>query len=408
MERLNQRFWRAGRISVFGLLILAVWVSGCSHAKVRMKRDVDQEMRGVWVTTAWGLDYPAEPSVSAEELRRQADEILDGADEYGFNTVFLQVRPCSDALYKSDIYPWSKYLTGQYGAAPDSDFDPLAYWVEEAHERGLELHAWINPYQATRSENELENLADRSPAVLHPEWLIEYGGRYYFDPALPEVRQMVIDGAVELVEHYDIDGIHMDDYFYPGSEVGDAASYAAYGADFPDIGDWRRENTNLLVQGMDEAVHRADPGIEFGISPTAIWANKTMHPEGSENTTGFSSYFKIYADSKKWVESGWVDYIAPQLYWQAGDAEHDFTSLLAWGSDLVAGTDGDVELYVGLADSKAADAEADSPWYEGKEIAAQMKSCKENVQVGGTIHFRYSFIRDIPALQEILQEAWSD
>ncbi len=178
MERLNQRFWRAGRISVFGLLILAVWVSGCSHAKVRMKRDVDQEMRGVWVTTAWGLDYPAEPSVSAEELRRQADEILDGADEYGFNTVFLQVRPCSDALYKSDIYPWSKYLTGQYGAAPDSDFDPLAYWVEEAHERGLELHAWINPYQATRSENELENLADRSPAVLHPEWLIEYGGRY--------------------------------------------------------------------------------------------------------------------------------------------------------------------------------------------------------------------------------------
>ena len=317
MERLNQRFWRAGRISVFGLLILAVWVSGCSHAKVRMKRDVDQEMRGVWVTTAWGLDYPAEPSVSAEELRRQADEILDGADEYGFNTVFLQVRPCSDALYKSDIYPWSKYLTGQYGAAPDSDFDPLAYWVEEAHERGLELHAWINPYQATRSENELENLADRSPAVLHPEWLIEYGGRYYFDPALPEVRQMVIDGAVELVEHYDIDGIHMDDYFYPGSEVGDAASYAAYGADFPDIGDWRRENTNLLVQGMDEAVHRADPGIEFGISPTAIWANKTMHPEGSENTTGFSSYFEIYADSKKWVESGWVDYIAPQLYWQA-------------------------------------------------------------------------------------------
>mgnify|MGYP002509737089 FL=1 len=408
MEGLNQRFWRAGRISVFGLLILAVWMSGCSHAKVRMKRDVDQEMRGVWVTTAWGLDYPAEPSVSAEELRRQADEILDGADEYGFNTVFLQVRPCSDALYRSDIYPWSKYLTGQYGAAPDSDFDPLAYWVEEAHERGLELHAWINPYQATRSENELENLADRSPAVLHPEWLIEYGGRYYFDPALPEVRQMVIDGAVELVEHYDIDGIHMDDYFYPGSEVGDAASYAAYGADFPDIGDWRRENTNLLVQGMDEAVHRADPGIEFGISPTAIWANKTMHPEGSENTTGFSSYFEIYADSKKWVESGWVDYIAPQLYWQAGDAEHDFTSLLAWWSDLVAGTDGDVELYVGLADSKAADAEADSPWYEGKEIAAQMKSCKENVQVGGTIHFRYSFIRDIPALQEILQEAWSD
>ncbi len=405
MKRLMKKYVNLKMAASVGLLVFFLLLSGCGR-KAMMKRDADKELRGVWVTTAWGLDYPARPSASAEELRRQADEILDGADTYGFNAVFLQVRPCADAFYKSEIYPWSKYLTGQYGQAPDSDFDPLDYWVTEAHKRGLELHAWINPYQVTRSEGELEKLDKSSPAVLHPEWLMEYGGKYYFDPALPEVRQMVIDGAVELVENYEIDGIHMDDYFYPGSDVNDVASYVAYGADFPDIGDWRRENTNLLVQGMDEAVHEADPEIEFGISPTAIWANKTMHPEGSENTTGFSSYFNIFADSKKWVESGWVDYIAPQLYFPAGDAEHDFTSLLSWWSELAADTDGDVELYIGLADSKTADAEADSPWYEGKEIAEQMKSCKENEYVKGTIHFRYSFVRDVPALQQILQEAW--
>ncbi len=406
MKKLTKKYAGFKLAAAAGLLVFALLLSGCVNKKAAMRRNVDKELRGVWVTTAWGLDYPAEPSVSAKELSRQADEILDGAKAYGFNAVFLQVRPCADAFYPSAIYPWSKYLTGQYGQAPDSDFDPLDYWVTGAHKRGLELHAWINPYQVTRSEGELEKLDKRSPALLHPDWVMEYGGKYYFDPALPEVRQMVIDGAVELVEHYEIDGIHMDDYFYPGTDVYDVDSYAAYGGDFADVGDWRRENTNLLVQGMDQALHGADPDIVFGISPTAIWANKTMHPEGSENTTGFSSYFNIYADSKKWVESGWVDYIAPQLYWPAGDAEHDFTSLLSWWSELVAGTDGDVKLYVGLAAHKVSDAEADSPWYGGKEIAEQMKACKENKYVKGTIHFRYRFVRDIPVLQQILQEAW--
>ena len=388
---------------------MAALLSGCAkkNAGYTSKREADGEMRGVWVSTVWGLDYPSAPTTSAEELKSQADAILEGADQYGFNTVFLQVRPCSDALYPSKIYPWSKYLTGQQGTAPDGEFDPLAYWIEKAHERGLELHAWINPYRVARSAGDWDLLAADSPALLHPEWVIPYGDGHYFDPALQEVRQLVIDGAVELAENYELDGIHMDDYFYPGAEFDDAASYEALGGEFADIGDWRRHNVDLLIQGMDETLHKLKPDLEFGVSPVGIWASDAMHPEGSATTGPFNSYFGVYADTKKWVEEGWVDYIAPQLYWAAGDAEYDFNVLIDWWSNLVAGTEGDVKLYIGLADYKTAEeGTADSPWYEGKEIAVQVRACADAEHVDGTIHFRYRFIEADPHLQQVLKEAY--
>ncbi|MDE7039331.1 MAG: family 10 glycosylhydrolase, partial [Lachnospiraceae bacterium] len=267
-----------------------------SDAGYSLKRETDQEMRGVWVASVENLDYPASPTVSAEELRAQADTVLDGVERNGFNAVFLQVRPCSDAFYPSKIYPWSRYLTGQQGTAPDADFDPLEYWVSGAHKRGLELHAWINPYRIARDPAEWESLAEGSPARQHPDWVVPYGEGYYFNPALPEVRQLVIDGVMEIAENYQVDGIHLDDYFYPGADFNDGASYAALGADYPDIGDWRRNNVNLLVSGLDTAIHDAKPDMEFGISPSGIWASSTMHPEGSATTSTFSSYFSLYAD----------------------------------------------------------------------------------------------------------------
>ena len=235
-----------------------------------MKREADREMRGVWVASVENLDYPAVPTVSAEELRAQADAVLDGADKSGFNAVFLQVRPCSDALYPSEIYPWSRYLTGQQGVAPDSDFDPLAYWVSEAHRRGLELHAWINPYRIARDASEWENLAEGSPARQRPDWVVQYGEGYYFNPGLPEVRELVISGVMEMIKKYQVDGIHLDDYFYPGADFNDGGTYAAYGTEFPDIGDWRRNNVNLLVSGLDASIHEVNPELEFGISPSGI------------------------------------------------------------------------------------------------------------------------------------------
>lgn len=374
-----------------------------------MRRETDQEMRGVWVASVENLDYPAVPTASAEELRAQADAVLDGADKSGFNAVFLQVRPCSDALYPSEIYPWSRYLTGQQGTAPDSDFDPLAYWVSEAHRRGMELHAWINPYRIARDSSEWENLAEGSPAKQRPDWVVQHGEGYYFDPGRPEVRELVISGVMEIIKKYQVDGIHLDDYFYPGADFNDGASYAAYGAKFPDIGDWRRNNVNLLVSGLDASVHEENPDMEFGISPSGIWASNTMHPEGSATTSSFSSYFSLYADSRTWVREGWVDYIAPQLYWEIGHATADFSALLGWWSNVAKeAKEKDVSLYVGLADYKTVEAGEDgnNPWYGGGELQRQMAACGAQDAVGGTIHFRYGLIANCPAVQQVLGEAY--
>lgn len=363
----------------------------------------DAEMRGVWVSTVLNLDYPTQPTADAAELKAEADRILDGAAELGFNAIFLQVRPCADAFYKSDIYPWSIYLTGEQGQAPTGGFDPLAYWVEGAHQRGLELHAWLNPYRVTRAAAEWDKLADDSPAKQHPEWVVKYQDNYYFDPALADVQELVIDGAVEIVKNYDVDGIHLDDYFYPGTDFDDSASYAKYGAG-KDLGDWRRENVNKLVSGLYQAIKAADKNVDFGISPAGIWASQTLNPSGSATTSTYSSYYNMYADTRGWVKAGWLDYIAPQIYWERGHKTADFTALLDWWSEQVDGTG--VKLYVGLADYKTLEAKAsDNAWFDGREIAAQMAACAAKPQVAGVIHFRYGSITASSALQRVIAAA---
>jgi len=393
-------------VLAFGLALplLPSWQTG--EAEAAATAAPAQEMRGVWVSSVINLDYPSQPTTSADELRSQADAILDDAVECGFNAVILQVRPCADALYASEIYPWSIYLTGQQGVAPNAGFDPLAYWVEGAHQRGLELHAWINPYRITKTAAEWDKLAADSPAKQHPEWTVLYKDNYYFNPALAEVRQLVIDGAVELARKYAVDGVHMDDYFYPGTDFDDAKEYAAQGGGYADIGDWRRHNVDLLVQGLDEALHKVRSNIQFGISPAGIWASNTLNPAGSATTSTYSSYYNMYADSRGWVQSGWVDYIAPQIYWEAGHTTADFTALLNWWSDVVSGTD--VKLYIGLADYKTLEAKAaDSPWYDGAEISRQLTACDAKAQVAGTMHFRYGSIKSSPALQRVIKQAYA-
>lgn len=355
---------------------------------------------GVWVSTVINLDYPTKPTADVVTLKAEADEILDNAAELGFNAVFLQVRPCADALYASAVYPWSLYLTGDQNLAPADDFDPLAYWVDGAHKRGMELHAWINPYRITRAAAEWDKLSENHPAKLHPDWVVNYKNNYYFDPSLPEVRRLVTDGAVEIVENYDVDGIHMDDYFYPGTDFDDSAAYAAYDGDM-DLSDWRRDNVNKLVSGLYKAIKAADKTVDFGISPAGIWASKTLNPLGSDTTSTYSSYYGAYADTRSWVKDGWLDYIAPQIYWERGHKTADFTALLNWWSEQVKGTG--VDLYIGLADYKTLEAKAaDNVWYNGREIAGQIAECAANAQVSGVIHFRYGSINASPALKRVL------
>ena len=250
------------------------------------------QFRAVWVSTVYRLDYPSKATTDPAVLKADADKILQTCADMGMTAVILQVRPSADALYPSSYYPWSADLTGRQGQAPADGFDPLAYWVEKAHEMGLELHAWINPFRVTKGgQSEYDSLTADHPAKVHPDWVVEYDGKYYFDPGLPEVREYIIQSAEELARNYDIDGIHMDDYFYPGANFDDADTYAQYGSGFSNIGDWRRDNVNKLVQELDAAIHKADPDCSFGISPFGIWANASSMAGGS-NTNG-SQFFIV-------------------------------------------------------------------------------------------------------------------
>ena len=362
------------------------------------RADAAERMRGVWVCTVSNLDYPKSGTVNSAQLMKEADEILDNCKSLGFNAVFFQVRPAGDAFYKSNIFPYSQWLTGSQGTAPENGFDPLAYWVDGAHKRGMELHAWINPYRITTNGISLDSLAFNNPARLNKNYTIHYtNGNYYYNPAMPEVRQLVIDGVMEIVNNYDVDGIHMDDYFYPGSDIEDDADYAKYNTAFDNKDDWRRNNCDLLVKGIHDSL--AGKNVAFGISPSGIWANKGNNPLGSD-TRGFESYSSIFADTRKWALNGWIDYIAPQVYWQIGHNLADYETVTKWWADTLASSG--TKLYIGIGEYRCDDADSDSVWYNGAEIRRQFEMNKTIPKVGGEINFRYGSIIKNEALKKIL------
>ncbi len=355
-----------------------------------------KDFRGVWVSTVYGLDYPSSPTVSSADLKSQADEILDNCQEMGMTAVILQVRPSADALYESSIYPWSKYLTGSQDKAPADNFDPLSYWVQAAHARGLELHAWINPYRAAVSKSDYDSLSAASPVKTHSDWVYEYNGSYYFDPGIPEVRQMIVDGVREILDNYAVDGIHLDDYFYPGQGgTYDDSTFAAYGGGFTDKGDWRRHNNDLLIQSLYETVK--SEGKVFGVSPAGIWANKSSLALGSD-TRGNQTYFSSYADTRKWVKEGWLDYICPQIYWSIGYEIADYEILANWWADVVKDTG--VELYIGMADYRYAET-GSAKWTDINIIKDQLSLNAAIPQITGEVHFRYGSLIDVPRLKSL-------
>lgn len=358
-------------------------------------------MRGVWVSTVYNIDYPSAQGLTADQLRSEADTMLDNIAQMGLNTVFLQVRPSADALYDSDIFPASRYVSGTVGQAPDGDFDVLAYWVEAAHARGLQLHAWLNPYRITKDgQSEYDALPDDSPAKQHPEWTVVYEDNYYFNPGLPAVQELVVDGAAEIVQNYDVDGIHLDDYFYPGTDFADEATFARYGKDFDDIGDWRRNNVNELIAALDETLHEIDPTLSFGVSPAGIWDNKANNPKGSD-TNGRSSYSEIYCDSVEWINSGTVDYICPQLYWSIGYEIADFEVLVNWWQQIVATSD--VALYIGIGAYRAAEAEPGDTWYGTDELQRQLTLLDNSIDIQGEVFFSYNSLQNIDGCADMLR-----
>lgn len=383
------------------ILVLAMLIPAAYAAQ-----PAQDGMRGVWVSSVANIDYPSQQGLSADQLKSEADTILNNIAAMGLNTVFLQVRPSADALYQSALFPWSRYVSGTAGQAPDGDFDVLAYWVEGAHSRGLQLHAWLNPYRITRDgKEELDALPETSPAKQHPEWVVEYESNYYFNPGLPAVQQLVVDGAAEIVRNYDVDGIHLDDYFYPGTDFNDAAAYARYGDDFDDIGDWRRDNVNTLIASLDETVHAINPELSFGVSPAGIWDNKADNPKGSD-TNGRSSYREIYCDSVEWIKRGTVDYICPQLYWSIGYEIADFEVLVDWWQNIVSTSD--VALYIGIGAYRAAEAEPGDVWYGTAELERQLDMLDNSIDIQGEVFFSYASLMEAQGCSDFLTAHYAE
>ena len=346
----------------------------------------DMEMRAVWVSTVYNLDYPNSATTDPAALRAQADRIIANCKSMGMNAVILQVRPSADAFYPSAYFPWSKYLTGRQGTAPEDGFDPLEYWISAAHANDIELHAWINPFRIAMSKADFDALSDEHPARKNPDWVVSHSnGQYYFDPGIPAARELIINGVREIVERYDVDGIHLDDYFYPDPSFDDEETFADHGSGFKERDDWRRDNVNRLISEID----RICGELDFGVSVAGIWANESKI-EGGSATGGNQSYASNFADSRRWVKEGWVDYICPQIYWYIGHRLADYETLANWWAETVRGTD--VKLYIGMADYQAGNESKDSPWHGIAEIKRQCELNRSIAEISGEMHFRYKFL----------------
>ncbi len=317
----------------------------------------DGEVRGVWVSTVNNIDFPSVKGLSADKLRKEIETILDNVVSWGMNTVFFQVRPMSDALYYSALFPSSSFVVGTQGNPLPVDL--LAVFIEEAHERGVELHAWINPYRISQQNifgTNLNSLAANHPARLHPEWVVTYNGAMYYNPGLPEVRDLILAGIDEIISNYDVDGIHFDDYFYPDGcgqnnknpkGFDDSAAYTKYGNGLS-LSDWRRSNVDTLVLAASNLISSKKPSVKFGISPAGIWAMQSYNSNGVPglNKT-LQTYYDVYADTRKWVVNEWIDYICPQIYWNIDHSLAPFKNIASWWGKLCKNTD--VELYIGIA-----------------------------------------------------------
>ncbi|MFF4348377.1 glycoside hydrolase family 10 protein [Streptomyces sp. NPDC001530] len=344
------------------------------------------QLRGMWLATVSHRDWPSSPKLTADQQRAELLDHLDTAVRLRLNTVILQVRPTADALWPSPYEPWSQWLTGVQGKDPG--WDPLGTAVTEAHARGLALHAWFNPYRIANHTDRTKLVATH-PARRHPDWVVPYGGKLYYNPGLPQVRAFVQDAMLDAVRMYEIDAVHWDDYFYPypvaGQEFDDDATYAAHGAGFPDKAAWRRHNIDCLVQEMAARIKEIRPTARFGISPFGVWRNAATDPRGSATTAHTQTYDDLHADTRQWVRQGWIDYICPQLYWNIGFAAADYAQLLPWWARVAEGTG--VRLYVGEALYKAGDPAQPTAWQDPAELSRHLTFARDHPQVGGHVFF---------------------
>ncbi len=347
--------------------------------------EIPREFRGVWVATVANIDWPVSGTDSWEKQKKDYLALLDYYKGLHFNAVIVQIRTSGDALYPTKLAPWSKYLTGQQGTAPKTQENPLNWMIDAAHQRGLEFHAWLNPYRATMDLN-TAGLNPNHDFHKHRKWMLKYGSKWYYDPGLPEVKTHLLQIIDEVVENYDIDAIHFDDYFYPyrepNVEFPDQASYAAYKKPGQSKDDWRRQNVDQLILALSETIKNKKPWVQFGISPFGVWRNQSKDPKGSPTQAGQTNYDDLFADVILWMKNGWIDYLIPQLYWSM---EHRLAShrvLADWWSNNSYG----VPVYLGNGPYKIRE-DSDAAWKEPKELITQVHYGRTLPQIQGNAFF---------------------
>lgn len=361
-----------------------------------------REMRGIWVASVANIDWPSTPGLSDAALKAEADAIISRSEAMGMNTIFLQVRPCSDAIYKSDIEPLTSYLVGAGGGSATS-VDWLQYWVDAAHAKGIELHAWINPFRVTPKADFA--CADNHLSKTHPEWLVKYAGKMYLNPGLPVARDYVAKVVMDIVRRYDIDGIHFDDYFYPypskGEVFDDSRAFADHNPKHLKIDNWRRSNVTAVISLVSDSIRAVKPWVQFGISPFGVWRNKKDDSSGSDTNAGVTDYDVLYADIVKWIDEDYIDYVVPQIYWEAGNKWCDFDVLEKWWGERATGN---TKVFVGHAVFKINDGKVSGKgWNSRSEMPSQMAKVRKNEKLGGSVFFSYrQFNRDILGLEEYL------
>jgi uncharacterized lipoprotein YddW (UPF0748 family) len=355
------------------------------------------EFRGVWVATVDNIDWPSRGNYNSDLQKLEFIKLLDMHQRNGMNAMIVQVRPVTDAFYPSQYEPWSEFLTGKQGQAPVPYYDPLEFMVAETHKRGMEFHAWMNPYRAVFNIGR-SSIASNHITKIHPEWFLTYGDKRYFDPGNKEAQQYLTNVVKDVVSRYAIDAIHFDDYFYPykipGREFPDHASYRKYGNGMS-RDDWRRSNTDSIISMLSVAIKKENPKCQFGISPCGVWRNEDRDPVNGSKTNGAqTNYDDLYADILLWLRKGWIDYVAPQLYWEFGHRVAPYEILLDWWSKHTYGRN----CYIGLGIYRA---NSNAAWRDNTQLPKQIEALRNSPNIQGMVFYSSTIFNKNP-------NGWSD
>jgi len=368
-----------------------------THSFLFLQAQTRPEFRAVWVATVDNIDWPSKGNYNSDSQKVEFIKLLDMHQRNGMNALIVQVRPATDAFYPSPYEPWSEFLTGKQGQPPSPYYDPLEFMIAETHKRGLEFHAWMNPYRAVFNI-EKSSIAETHITRIHPDWFLDYGDKRYFDPGNKEVQQYVTNVVTDVVSRYAVDAIHFDDYFYPyritGKEFPDNEKYLQYGKGM-NKDDWRRSNVDSIILMLSKAIKKENPKCQFGISPFGVWRNQDKDPVNGSKTNGAqTNYDDLYADIVLWLKNGWIDYVAPQLYWEFGHRVAPYEILLDWLSKHTFCKN----LLIGLGIYRA---NSNNAWKDNTQLPRMIDALRNTPNIQGMIFFSSKSFNNNP-------NGWSD